>query len=82
MPPKAPDHDLAQALLEAVQSGSFPQTEHVVAAELPNSALPQVLTLIDKAQEGLQVSHTRTEDGNEPLVLTMSGIGNGESDQQ
>ena len=45
----------AQALLDHVQNGTFPESEEVVSAELPPSALPTVSKLIEQAREDAKV---------------------------
>ena len=45
----------AQALLDHVQNGTFPESEEVVSAELPASALPAVSKLIEQAREDVKV---------------------------
>ena len=47
--------EYAQALLQNVQNGIFPESEEVVSAELPPSALPAVSKLIEQAREDVKV---------------------------
>lgn len=44
-----------QAVLEHVQSGAYPDSEDVISAELPPSALPDVTKLVEQAQEDVKV---------------------------
>ncbi len=44
-----------QAVLEHVQTGSYPESEEVISAELPSSTLPEVSKLIEQAQENVKV---------------------------
>lgn len=44
-----------QAVLEHVQSGVYPESEQVISAELPPSALPAVSKLIEQASEDVKV---------------------------
>lgn len=44
-----------QAVLEHVQSGAYPDSEEVISAELPASALPEVSKLLEQAKEDVKV---------------------------
>lgn len=55
MPLHISNSQYGHAVLESVQSGSFPVSEEVVASELPSSALPTVLKLVDQAREDVKV---------------------------
>lgn len=48
-------HQYGQAVLEHVQSGAYPESEEVISAELPPSALPEVSKLIAQAREDVKV---------------------------
>ncbi|CAI6341570.1 unnamed protein product [Periconia digitata] len=45
------DQQLGDAVLESVQHGSFPQSEHVASAELSPATLPKLLDIVGKARE-------------------------------
>ena len=45
----------SQAVLEHVQSGAYPESEDLVSAELPPSALPEVSKFIEQARENVKV---------------------------
>ncbi|KAF2098527.1 hypothetical protein NA57DRAFT_38787 [Rhizodiscina lignyota] len=51
MPPKASDEALADAVIQNVEFGTYPDSEDVISAELPASALPQLLDTIQKARD-------------------------------
>ncbi|KAF2876111.1 hypothetical protein BDV95DRAFT_674235 [Massariosphaeria phaeospora] len=51
MPPQVSDQDLGDAFLQSVQHGSFPQSEHVVSAPVPSTALPHLLDVVRKARD-------------------------------
>ena len=55
MSSKITPQQYAQALLDHVQNGTFPESEEVVSAELPPSALPTVSKLIEEAREDAKV---------------------------
>lgn len=49
------DQQLGDAVLESVQHGSFPQSEHVASAQLSSATLPKLLEIVDKAREEKKV---------------------------
>lgn len=55
MPSQILDRQYGQAVLNSVQSGTYPESEAIVAAELPPSALPTILKLVDQAREDVKV---------------------------
>ena len=55
MPSQISDREYGQAILESVRSGSYPETDAVVSADLPSSALPTVLKLIAQARDDVKV---------------------------
>ena len=55
MPSRITPQEYGQAVLEHAQTGSYPEDEDVVSAELPTSALPEVSKLIGQAREDVQV---------------------------
>ena len=55
MPSHISDHQYGQAVLNSVQSGTYPESEEIIAAEVPPSALPTILKLVDQAREDLKV---------------------------
>lgn len=57
MPSHITDHTFGQAIVDSVYNGSYPESEEVVSAELPQSALPTILELIDQAREDVKVDH-------------------------
>lgn len=54
MPSQISDRQYGQAVLDSVQSGTYPESEAIVAAELPPSALPTILKLVDQAREDVK----------------------------
>lgn len=57
MPSQTSYREYAQAVLDSVRSGAFPESEEVISAELPPSAVPTVLKLIDEARNDVKVCH-------------------------
>lgn len=55
MPSVALDHQLGQAVLDSVQNASYPESEEVIAAELPPSAIPNTLKLLERARNEVKV---------------------------
>lgn len=55
MPSQISYREYAQAVLDSVRSGAFPENEEVISAELPSSAVPTVLKLIDEARNDVKV---------------------------
>ena len=56
MPSKAQDAELSQAVFRAIQEGSYPEDEQIVAAELPSSALNSLSELLEQARADVKVS--------------------------
>ena len=55
MPPLLKHQQLAQAILDHVQSGAYPEAEDIASAELRVSALPDVSKYIEQAHADLKV---------------------------
>jgi centromere/kinetochore protein ZW10 len=62
MPSLISDHQYGQAVVESVYNGSYPESEEIISANLPESALPTILELVHQAQEGVKVCHKVLED--------------------
>lgn len=60
MPSQISDREYGQAILESVRSGSYPETEDIVSAHLPTSALPTLLKLVAQAREDVKVRQPMT----------------------
>lgn len=56
MTTKAPEDEVCQSVLDFVAEGAYPESEKVVASDLPVSALSKELVLISKAREQVEVS--------------------------
>lgn len=56
MPSQISHREFADAVLNSVGSGAFPESEEVVSGVFPPSALPTVLNLIDEARDDVKVS--------------------------
>ena len=65
MPLRITPQEYGQAVLDHVQSGAYPESEDVVSAELPPSALPEISKLIQEARDDVKVGHLQ-------LVSTVS----------
>ena len=55
MPSHISDHQYGQAVVESVYNGTYPESEELVSANLPQSALPVILNLVDQAREDVKV---------------------------
>jgi hypothetical protein len=49
------DHQLSAAILSSICDGSFPDSEDVLTAELPATALPSILREVSEARQQLEV---------------------------
>ena len=56
MPSHITTRQYSQAVLEHVQTGVYPESEEVISADFPPSALPEVSKLIEQAREDVKVS--------------------------
>ena len=54
------EQDLGDAILQSVQHGSFPQSEHVASAPVPATVLPKLLEVVGKAREDTKVRWINT----------------------
>lgn len=68
MPSPIKPQQCGQAVLEHVQTGAYPESEEVISADLPPSALPEVLKLIEQAQEDVKVRIYGPSTGNQKQV--------------
>lgn len=55
MPSRITSQQYGHAVLSHVQTGAYPESEDIVSAELPPSALPEVSKLIAQAREDVKV---------------------------
>ena len=55
MPSRITPQQYGQAVLNHVQTGAYPESEEVVSADLPPSALPEISKLIEQAREDVKV---------------------------
>lgn len=55
MSSKVPDEELVGALVDYVENGAYPNSEHVASAALPKSALPALLDGVRRGQETVKV---------------------------
>lgn len=55
MSPDASSEGLKQAVIQSVELGAYPESEDVVAAELPASVLPALLSDLQKARDQVKV---------------------------
>lgn len=55
MPKHFSDDRYGQAIFESVQSGAYPESEELVSADLPVSALPKIIKFVEKAREDVKV---------------------------
>ena len=54
------DRELADAVLQHAEYGAYPESEEVVSAELPTTALPAVLEIVERAKEDVKVCYSMT----------------------
>lgn len=52
----ASEGELVDALVDYVDEGIYPTSEHVASADLPNAALPALLKGIQQGQETVKVA--------------------------
>ncbi len=67
MPSRITPQQYGQAVLEHVQTGVYPESEEVISADFPPSALPKVSKLIEQAREDVKVciyGHCRAIKGH------------------
>jgi len=55
MPSRISSFDYGQAILEHLRTGAYPESEDIISAELPASALPDISKLIGKARDDVKV---------------------------
>lgn len=55
MPSSVPVRQLGEAILNAAQSGTYPESEEIISADFPPSAFPQALKLLEGAREEVKV---------------------------
>lgn len=58
MPSLTSHQPYAQAILDHVQTGAYPEEEDVVSAELAAAGLPLVIKLIEQSRQDLEVCQT------------------------
>ena len=56
MPSQIPDTQLGEAVLRSVQHGVYPDSEEVISADIPASALPVVLGILNRARDDIKVA--------------------------
>ena len=71
MPSHITTQQYSQAVLEHVQTGAYPDSEEVISAEFPPSALPEVSKLIEQAREDVKVSIWGTVIGNRIWLIAV-----------
>ena len=71
MPSRITPQQYGQAVLEHVQTGAYPESEEVISAHLPPSALPEVSKLIERARENVKVCIYSRFKGNRQSVVTV-----------
>lgn len=55
MPSTVTAYQLGEAILDAVQHSSYPESEDIISADFPPSAFPQALDLLNSAREEVKV---------------------------
>lgn len=68
MPSRITPQQYGQAVLDHVQTGAYPESEEVVSANLPPSALPEVSKLLEQAREDVKVCIYGRFTGNTKVV--------------
>ena len=58
MPSPTSHESYAQAILDHLQTGAYPEEENIVSAELPAAGLPVVEKLIEQSRRDLEVCQT------------------------
>ena len=49
------DHELSAAIVSSIRDGTFPDSEDVLTAELPTTALPSIVGEVSEARQQLEV---------------------------
>lgn len=57
MPPTVTDEKLGEAILESAKHGTFPQSEQLASATVPQTALPNLIETVRAAREETKVSY-------------------------
>ena len=70
MPSRITPQQYGQAVLEHVQTGAYPESEEIVSADFPSSALPEVSKLIEQAREDVKVCIYRPSTSNSKFLIT------------
>lgn len=68
MSPPIAGQELADALLQSVETGAFPQSEQVASAPVGSDALPKLRQALDKARDDTRVCFTRPSATNLTLL--------------
>ena len=55
MPSHINSYAYGQAILNHVQSGVYPESEEIISAQLPSSAISEISHLIEEAKEDVKV---------------------------
>lgn len=58
MPSNITPRQLGKAVLDHVQDGTYPDSEDIISAEFPPSAIPEALKLVDNAREQIKVPNS------------------------
>lgn len=74
MPSQISNARYGQAILESVQSGTYSDSEEIVASKLPSSALATIINLVENASEDVRVS--RESPSSSSIYLTDLGLEN------
>ena len=74
MPSTLVDQHHGQALLDSIQYGSYPESEEVIAADLPSTAIPEILKLLKQAREDVKVHELLRRDREWADVHTSRSV--------
>ncbi|KAL8634112.1 hypothetical protein Q9189_000031 [Teloschistes chrysophthalmus] len=68
MPQKVSAKHLGQAILDSVHHGTYPDTEEIISAEFPPSAIPEALILFDHARGQIEARVRTTSQSSAPDI--------------
>ncbi|KAL8961253.1 MAG: hypothetical protein Q9193_002161 [Seirophora villosa] len=68
MPSPVTAYQLGEAILDAVQHSSYPESEDIISADFPPSAFPQALDLLNSAREEVKTRVRKSSKQSAPDI--------------
>ena len=56
MSSRSSEQELAQAILQHIELGAYPESEDVASADIPSQALSTLIKAINKTRQGVKVN--------------------------